>query len=408
MTNHNKLFGSILIFAGTCVGAGMLALPMSTAGAGFVNSTVILFIAGLTSIITSLLILETLSLTPEHIINFKSMSYYTLGAGGKYFCVITYLMLLYALSCAFTSGGASLVEAILSQYQISIPKTLLNITYLSIVACIVLMGHKFVDLFNRSLFTVKGGTLLILCTLLIKDIQPMLLIDTEKSSLFIINAIPIIFFSFGLQVVVPSIYTYMDKDKQATTKAIIYGTLLPLIVYLIWISVTHGILPRFGKHSYADFLSQYSADNIGAFLMYLDGNNSLITKMVNLFAHVAILTSFASVGLGLKDFCSEFVPATKKQYKDVISTFIAFFPPLCILLFFPNIFQVALNFTAAMITCVFVFLPIAMVIKLNREQKSHQWYTNNLTLAIMSIIGVMVLICGLLASFVELKGLADI
>ncbi|NVP00232.1 hypothetical protein HWA77_08430, partial [Photobacterium damselae subsp. damselae] len=36
--SFNKTFGSMLIIAGTTIGAGMLALPLASAGLGFTTS----------------------------------------------------------------------------------------------------------------------------------------------------------------------------------------------------------------------------------------------------------------------------------------------------------------------------------------------------------------------------------
>ncbi len=61
----SKTLGASLIFTGNCVGAGILALPLSTAGLGFVATSVVITLCWLVSMIASLLIVEVLAAYPE-------------------------------------------------------------------------------------------------------------------------------------------------------------------------------------------------------------------------------------------------------------------------------------------------------------------------------------------------------
>ncbi|MCV5941987.1 tyrosine transporter TyrP, partial [Escherichia coli] len=56
--SRSKVFGSTLIIAGTTIGAGMLALPLASAGIGFTTSLVIMLSLWALMAFTALLMLE--------------------------------------------------------------------------------------------------------------------------------------------------------------------------------------------------------------------------------------------------------------------------------------------------------------------------------------------------------------
>ena len=54
----NKTIGSMLIVAGTTIGAGMLALPIASAGLGFTTALSLIFLTWVLMTYTALLMLE--------------------------------------------------------------------------------------------------------------------------------------------------------------------------------------------------------------------------------------------------------------------------------------------------------------------------------------------------------------
>ncbi len=62
----NKTIGSMLIIAGTTIGAGMLALPIASSGLGFSTAMVILFVAWCLMTYTALLTLELHQYAPAN------------------------------------------------------------------------------------------------------------------------------------------------------------------------------------------------------------------------------------------------------------------------------------------------------------------------------------------------------
>ncbi|GAH02366.1 unnamed protein product, partial [marine sediment metagenome] len=78
----NKVLGSILLVAGTSIGAGMLALPVITATSGFFYSMLLLAVCWVFMVLTGLLVLEVnLNLGVSN--SYISMAKATLGPWGN-------------------------------------------------------------------------------------------------------------------------------------------------------------------------------------------------------------------------------------------------------------------------------------------------------------------------------------
>ena len=101
----NKILGSALMIAGTTIGAGMLAMPLTSAGMGF-GATLALLI-GLWALLayTGLLFMEVYQTAPRQDVGVASLAEQYLGIGGRLSATISLLVLLYALLAAYISGG---------------------------------------------------------------------------------------------------------------------------------------------------------------------------------------------------------------------------------------------------------------------------------------------------------------
>src|SRR5438552_1817543 len=102
-----KFVGGVLLIVGTCIGAGMLALPIATAELGFIGSCILLVVCWLVMTYGALLLLEVNLWMPQNS-NLISMAKATIGPSGQIISWVTYLLLLYSLLCAYIAGGSDL------------------------------------------------------------------------------------------------------------------------------------------------------------------------------------------------------------------------------------------------------------------------------------------------------------
>src|SRR5690349_15788542 len=100
---NSKLIGSILLIVGTCIGAGMLALPIATAKLGFIGSIILLVAVWMVMTVGAFYILEVNLWMPQNS-NLITMSRATIGPIGQIISWINFLLMLYCLLCAYIAG----------------------------------------------------------------------------------------------------------------------------------------------------------------------------------------------------------------------------------------------------------------------------------------------------------------
>ncbi|MCL9781631.1 hypothetical protein M9194_09355 [Vibrio sp. S4M6] len=369
---ESKTIGAILIITGTCVGAGILALPLSTAGLGFIPTVISLGITWIISVVTALLLVEVLAKLKIKNINFDTMCSKTLGRVGQVVCMVAYLILMYAVSSAYLSGGTSMLSALLKQGGVTLPYWVSSLVFAIVLGAIVCFGHRSVDLANRTLLSIKGISFIVLVAILMPDVTHANLFDFKHTLPYFWYAVPVLFFAFGFQVIVPSMYNYLEQDIKQLKIAIVVGSLIPFLLYSLWLCVTLGILPRFGHTSYSSFLHTHSSGDVGALFTMLGSQGSLrwSHKVMDVFTNVAVTTSFLTVTMALKDYLSDiFKLDSQTKCGNGKGALLTYLPPLALVLFAPTLFQVALDYAAASLAVVLVFLPVAMAVSIRRQNK---------------------------------------
>ena len=96
---NSKLIGGILLIAGTCIGGGMLGLPIATAQSGLAVSSMMFVACWMLMTFTALLTLEVNLCFPKNS-NVISMARATLGKPAEFLCWTLYLFFLYSLVAA--------------------------------------------------------------------------------------------------------------------------------------------------------------------------------------------------------------------------------------------------------------------------------------------------------------------
>ena len=101
--SRSKVFGSTLIIAGTTIGAGMLSLPLASAGIGFSTSIIIMLSLWALMAFTALLMLE-LHQHAESSATLHTLAKQILGPKGKWVASFAMLFLFYSLCAAYIAG----------------------------------------------------------------------------------------------------------------------------------------------------------------------------------------------------------------------------------------------------------------------------------------------------------------
>ncbi|OAN18315.1 tyrosine transporter TyrP [Photobacterium jeanii] len=362
----NKTFGSMLIIAGTTIGAGMLALPLASAGLGF--STAIMIMVGIWALMTytALLMLE-IHQYASPTATLHTLARDLLGRKGQVIATFAMLFLFYSLCAAYIAGGGAQMNDKLTHWlHLDVAPQVGTIGFTVVIAMIVSIGTHSVDMINRILFALKVVALATMLGLLVPHVQGGHLVDMPVEKGLIISALPVIFTSFGFHGSIPSIVRYVGIDIRSLRKIMVIGSAVPLTIYILWQIASQGVL------SQPDLMN---SGNLSMFIASLNDllHNPMVSKSVSVFADLALATSFLGVSLGLFDFLSDSLNRGQQACGRLQTALITFVPPLCFALFYPQGFIMALGYAAIALVILALFLPVAMV-NAQRKQNNEQGY----------------------------------
>jgi tyrosine-specific transport protein len=358
-----SILGGMLLIAGSCVGAGMLALPILTGVAGFFLSLFTLLAAWGFMTFTGLLLVEVCGWFPGEV-DLLTMAEAALGRTGRLVAWVTYLFLFYALLVAYTAASGAIFSAILCDFLgVHLPAWLCSVFFTGLFGFIIYLGTRPVDLFNRVLMGGLIFTYLGMLSLGIFHIHPKLFLYFDPK--YSLLALPVLVVSFGFQNMIPSLTAYLRGDLQRLKKTIIGGSLISLVVYFLWCTLVLGIVPVEGD--FGIMQSHLQDREATSALRYALGNANIVS-FAQAFAFFAITTSFLAQGLSLSHFLGDGLKPKGTNESNYIQKnrwwlcSLALLPPLILALFVPGLFFKALSFAGGICAMIlFGFLPIAMV-----------------------------------------------
>lgn len=355
----NPFLGSVLLIVGTSVGAGMLALPVSTAAYGFFPSIALFVVCWLCMMVSGLLILEAnLWLNPGA--NLVSMAQATLGVWGKAVTWGVYLLLFYSLMAAYISGMGDLVShAVESQFYVVISTGVGSLGLILLVGLAISLGLRSVDYVNRLFFFGKLVTYVAVVIAIIAFVNVSQLATVHFSHAWL--ALPIVITSFGFQHIVPVLRVYLQDDMKKLRLAIIIGSTISLFIYSMWEFVILGAVPTEGNGGLMQIwaLGQ-PATGLAASLDHLL-NKSWISTLFKLFTFFAIMTSFIGVSCGLFDFLLDSFDGRKTVKGRSFALMLTFLPPLVFAFAYPDGFIFALGYAGVFLAILSVVLPVCII-----------------------------------------------
>lgn len=349
-----SVFGSALLVGGTCIGAGMLGLPVVSAMAGFVPSVMMFFCSWLFMLITGLLVLEVTLWFPGEV-NIITMAGKTIGRWGQLLGWSLFLFLFYSLMVSYAAGSGQLVVDFIDQiFGLHVPQWVGSTLCVGIFGVTVYFGAFAVDSINRLLMAGLVVTYLLLVVLGLPHIDYTLLERREWSQAF--WGLPVMIISFGYHNLVPSLVTYLQRDVKRLRKAIVIGSSLPLVIYLMWQGLTLGMIPP------EAFKGAIDAGSLVTHTLKQSVGSSWISDVAQYFALFAIVTSFLGVSLSFVDFLADGCKIKKDSRGKCIVCLMTFVPPLLFAIVYPNVFEMALQYAGGFgAVILFGVLPALMV-----------------------------------------------
>jgi len=402
--NYSKFIGSVLIVIGTSMGAGMLALPLVSAPVGIMISSIALISIWGLMVITGLLVLEVNLAMDNKFCSFSSMADKTLGYPGKITAWISCLFLLYALTAAYITGASSLLtEYIKFCFNYQIPDIVSVILFVLVFGTPVFWSTKATDLLNRGLISIKGILLFFTIASLAPHVDFVkIMIDSSMKINWYVGALfPMFITAFGYHTVIPSIRIYCGDNPKMLKNIIILGTVIALIIYLLWMAIISYIVPSTGINSFEQIGGSVNK-LINSIILII--NNKWISIGINGFANIAMTTSFLGVTLGLFDFIADGFNRPNTRFGRLQTSCLTFMPPIIFALYYPQGFIIALNYASIFIAILEIILPVFMVYKLRYspfitndiKKNVYQTFGGKYLLLFVFITGVVLIILQIL------------
>lgn len=394
-----KQIGAVLLVAGTCIGSGMIALPMVLAKIGLFPSLLLMVTIWFIMYYTSLINLE---------LNLQAGKGLPLGALGKYFSggiaefigTISLKLLTYSLLAVFIYGGSSILQELISS------KMGVELTFFSIATCyalisiaLLLLPIKLIDYVNRMLFMGLLAIVAVLIAGLVTTINwselPLFSEKYDGDPLAWATLIPVVFTSFGFQVIFHTLSNYCNMNASTLKRAFFWGSLIPAIVYIVW---TCSILSAVYQDN-PQFYDQMAAGKaeVGELIQVLSSiaKWQSVQLLVWWISLLAIATSVLGVGVGLCDSLKGML--SKKMSHGSISNILAsvltILPAYLVVIYVPNAFITVLGFAGMILAIIAILLPVYLFWQIKTDRLYYSELKHKSLILLSVGVALTVIIC---------------
>ncbi|UOO81827.1 aromatic amino acid transporter [Uruburuella testudinis] len=371
-----SLLGGALIIAGTVIGAGMFANPTATSGVWFAGSLLVLLYTWFSMLSSGLMLLEVNTHYP-HGASFDTMVKDLLGRGWNAVNGLAVAFVLYLLTYAYIFVGGDLTAQGLSRLVgggVGLPAG--QLVFFVVLAFCVWASTRLVDRLTSILiggmiiafFWATGG--------LITHVQLPVLLDSGAAEgsrywIYAATALPVCLASFGFHGNVSSLLKYFNGNAPKVARALWLGTLIALVIYVVWQLAIQGNLPR---HEFAPVIAAEGQVSVLIETLSHFVPTGSMGVILSFFAYLAIATSFLGVTLGLFDYLADMFKwddSTAGRSKTAALTFL---PPLVACLLFPTGFVTAIGYVGLAAAVWTALIPAMLLHKARKKFPDSRGY----------------------------------
>ena len=390
----NKQTGAIFLIAGTCLGSGMMALPLVLSKMGLSFS--LLFMVGMWGLMygAALLTVE-LNLQAKKSMPIGALAQKFGGATTKLIGTLSLKVLSYALLSAFLYGATSILHELFPALE----KDLILIGLGASFMIILSWTTPKIDIINRILFFILLGGLFLLIFLLLGLIewQSLPVVPITCHSLISWSTfMPVVFTSFGFHGMVHTITAYCDNDKKMLKKAFFWGSLIPAIIYILW---TLGVLGAIHSKNpvYYAYMTMGGAD-VGSLVREIASLTTIpfIKPMIWIGMILKFGLSIIGIGISLRDALSPLLLQRSANLNKWVLSALTILPPICIAKLVPNAFISVLGFAGMILAIIAILLPFYLLKHIDPKTYHLSILKNRFFTGFLAALGLLVILSEIL------------
>jgi tyrosine-specific transport protein len=171
-----------------------------------------------------------------------------------------------------------------------------------------------------------------------------------------LKALPVLLTAFGFQNLIPTLVTYTNRNDKLIMKAIWIGSSIPLVVYLVWQLLIHGIVP------YGTLQEAFQQGHNAIIPLEETLQKGSLNTIAQAFAFFAMTASFIGLAIAFFDFWADGLKWKKKGMKKVGLMALVFAIPFIIAITNPTIFFLALTWAGGIgVALLLGIMPILFV-----------------------------------------------
>jgi len=280
-----------------------------------------------------------------------------------------------------------------------LPNWITSIIFTALFSLVVYKGIRSVDYVNRGLMFGKLGVYVLLVAIISPHVSPVGLVGGSARAFT--GTLMILITSFGFASIVPSLRDYFDNDIRTLRRVILFGSLIPLVCYIIWDAVIMGVVSREGTNGLIALMNSEHATSGLTEALNQSVQSQWISGFFGFFTSICMVTAFLGVSLGLFDFLADGLKLKKSGNEGKYTLALTFLPPLAVVLFNPGIYLHALSYAGICCVILLLLLPAIMAWRGRKTcvlapSESHMVPGGNPSLGLIGFIAIGLLIIAIM------------
>jgi len=283
--SQHKTTIAVATLVGTIVGAGILAIPYVVAQSGFLLGFIITVVLGLSLLLLNLMIGEVVLRTKQqHQLTGYAEKY--LGKSGKRLMMFSMVFGIYGALTAYLIGEGETLKALIGWGQ----PLWYSLIFFLLAFLVIYQGVKAAGKVDLILILLLLAIVVFIGIFSYKNIVFGNLTSINWAKFF--APYGVILFALAGMTSVPQMQEVLGEKKDAMKKAIIIGSIIPIILYLLFAFIVVGII---GLHNF-EVLQPNERIATVALSIY---SSPIFGILANCIAVLSMFTSFLTLSIAL-------------------------------------------------------------------------------------------------------------